>query len=75
MRLPMSEAFRVPEQRGDRLLEAMDAFVLAGALKKYRTAKSGIRFKHHTMLVHHSQLKGQHEVLVDRIRALGSRRI
>lgn len=54
----------------DRLLEAMDAFVLTGAIKKYREKKDGLEFKHHTMLVHHSVSKDDHRLLVSRIEAL-----
>ena len=35
-----------------KLLEAIDAYVLSGAVKLYREGKGGIRFQHHTMLVH-----------------------
>ncbi|MFH9618190.1 Z1 domain-containing protein [Streptomyces pratensis] len=44
------------EDTGDRLQEALDAFVLTGALKLYRT-DHGVpdgAFRHHTMLVHQS---------------------
>jgi hypothetical protein len=61
-------------QKGDnRLLEALDSFVLSGALKKFRTSRQKVPFKHHTMLVHHSHLKGHHELLVDDIRQLWSK--
>ncbi|MFE9634833.1 Z1 domain-containing protein [Streptomyces sp. NPDC006463] len=57
---------------GDRLLEAMDAFVLAGALKLYRVANGFPEgaFRHHTMLVHESVRVADHAVLADRIKAL-----
>lgn len=39
--------------RKDELQEALDMFVLTGAIKKYREAKNPrLSFKHHTMLVH-----------------------
>ncbi|WP_457188663.1 Z1 domain-containing protein [Nocardioides sp. P5_E3] len=34
------------------LSEALDAWVLSGAIKKYREAKTGRVYRHHTMLVH-----------------------
>ncbi|MFI1066057.1 Z1 domain-containing protein [Streptomyces spororaveus] len=57
---------------GDRLLEAMDAFVLAGALKLYRAAE-GVPdgpFRHHTMLVHESVRVVDHAALAGRIKGL-----
>jgi hypothetical protein len=54
----------------DQLLEAMDAFVLTGALKKYREKRSGLEFKHHTMLFHHSVKKDDQREVISRIRAL-----
>lgn len=54
----------------DRLQEAMDTFVLTGAIKKYRASKDGLEFKHHTMLVHHSVSKDDHHALVSKIETL-----
>ncbi|MCQ4624876.1 Z1 domain-containing protein [Corynebacterium sp. CCUG 69979] len=45
------DAFR--DVRRDELQQALDMFVLTGAIKKYREAHApGLKFKHHTMLVH-----------------------
>lgn len=60
------------ESTGDRLQEAMDAFVLTGALKLYRE-KHGVPsgpFRHHTMLVHESVRMAEHAVLAERIRTM-----
>ncbi|MGW1540472.1 Z1 domain-containing protein [Streptomyces sp. NPDC002309] len=65
---PVMEA----ESTGDRLQEAMDAFVLTGALKLYRE-KHGVPsdpFRHHTMLVHESVRMAEHAVLAERIRTM-----
>ncbi|MEU1197282.1 Z1 domain-containing protein [Streptomyces sp. NPDC005813] len=65
---PLMEA----ESTGDRLQEAMDAFVLTGALKLYRE-KQGVPsdpFRHHTMLVHESVRMAEHAVLAERIRTM-----
>lgn len=41
------------QERTEELKEALDMFVLTGAIKKFREAKHpGHTFKHHTMLVH-----------------------
>jgi hypothetical protein len=53
-----------------RLREALDAFVLTGALKKFRQEHTGITFKHHTMLFHHSVKKDDQVDVVRDIRAL-----
>jgi hypothetical protein len=62
----------------DDLIKALRSFVLAGALKLFREAKDPNRyketyFKHHTMLVHTSPLKGEHSSLADRVRDLWDR--
>ncbi|MFF6980687.1 Z1 domain-containing protein [Streptomyces sp. NPDC008343] len=52
----------IDESTGDRLQEAMDAFVLSGALKLYRS-DNGVAdspFRHHTMLAHQSVRKDDH---------------
>ncbi len=57
---------------GDRLQEALDAFVLTGALKLYR-AEHGVDeepFRHHTMLVHESVRMAEHTALAQRITTL-----
>ncbi|WP_432185996.1 Z1 domain-containing protein [Streptomyces sp. Tue6028] len=63
------------EDTGDRLQEAMDAFLLTGALKLYR-ADHGVPegpFRHHTMLVHSSVRTNDHAELAERIRDMWSR--
>ena len=42
------------------LREALDAWVLSGAIKKYREAQTGRVFRHHTMLVHEDVSKAAH---------------
>ncbi len=47
-----------------KLREAVDAFVLSGAIKLYReSVVSGPSFKHHTMLVHESVKQIEHAAL------------
>ncbi|MEW2081431.1 Z1 domain-containing protein, partial [Streptomyces sp. NPDC005283] len=56
----------------DRLLEAMDAFVLSGALKLYRI-EQGVeqgKFRHHTMLVHESVKMADHAALALRLNSM-----
>ncbi|MFG2927027.1 Z1 domain-containing protein [Streptomyces achromogenes] len=60
------------DSTGDRLQEALDAFVLTGALKLYR-ADHGVPsgpFRHHTMLVHESVRMAEHAALALRINTL-----
>lgn len=60
------------EDTGDRLQEALDAFVLTGALKLYR-ADRGVDdtpFRHHTMLVHESVKMAEHASLALRINSM-----
>ncbi|WP_081241002.1 Z1 domain-containing protein [Streptomyces viridosporus] len=60
------------DSTGDRLQEAMDAFVLSGALKLYR-ADHGVpdaNFRHHTMLAHESVRQDDHADLALRINSM-----
>lgn len=62
----------IRNETGDRLQEAMDAYVLTGALKLYR-ADRGVDdkpFRHHTMLVHQSVKIDDHAELAERITAM-----
>ncbi|MET9917823.1 Z1 domain-containing protein [Streptomyces sp. NPDC006435] len=59
----------IRDDTGDRLQEAMDAFVLTGALKLYRIDRGVPEgpFRHHTMLVHESVRMDDHADLALRI--------
>ncbi|MFF0585316.1 Z1 domain-containing protein [Streptomyces sp. NPDC003781] len=62
----------IHDSTGDRLQEAMDAFVLSGALKLYR-ADHGVPdgpFRHHTMLAHESVRQDDHADLALRINSM-----
>jgi hypothetical protein len=62
----------IDEDIDGALLEALDTFVLTGAIKLFREEASGKpgRFKHHTMLVHESVKQAHHRELADHIREL-----
>ncbi|MEV5977562.1 Z1 domain-containing protein [Streptomyces sp. NPDC052114] len=57
---------------GSSLREALDAFVLSGALKLYRAAvdPAGAAYRHHTMLVHESVRVADHRELRERLLGL-----
>lgn len=59
-----------PDARDAEMLAALDAYVLAGAVKLHRAATLGKPklFRHHTMLVHESVKTAEHAVLADDIR-------
>ncbi|MGW1063501.1 Z1 domain-containing protein [Streptomyces aureus] len=62
----------IEDSAEDRLQEALDAFVLTGALKLYR-ADRGVPsdpFRHHTMLVHESVRMTEHAELSRRIESM-----
>lgn len=61
------------EARVAELQEALDAFVLTGAVKLYRRGPLGEKFRHHTMLVHESVKMDEHAILADKIRELWKR--
>lgn len=62
-----------PEGRLDELQQALDAFVLTGAIKLFRREPCGESFRHHTMLVHESVKMADHAKLADEIRELWKR--
>jgi len=56
------------------ILGALDAFVLTGAIKKWRESLgTGLAFRHHTMLVHESVRTSDQSVLADRFRSVWKR--
>jgi hypothetical protein len=56
------------------LQAALDAFLLSGALKLYREARSGgdLRFRHHTMLIHESVRTADHRELAELVQQIWS---
>ncbi|MCD2441442.1 Z1 domain-containing protein [Agromyces sp. SYSU K20354] len=57
-------------RRESELQEALDAWVLSGAIKKFREARGARSYRHHTMLVHESVKTAEHEATADHVRAL-----
>lgn len=49
-----------PGLHKDELRTALDAWVLSGAIKKFREAKTGRIFRHHTMLIHEDVRNAAH---------------
>ncbi|WP_063057183.1 Z1 domain-containing protein [Nocardia salmonicida] len=57
------------DRRDAELARAIDAWMLAGAIKKYReTLSANLRFRHHTMLVHESVKRADHAETADAVR-------
>lgn len=68
---PLSgDAENNPVRRNAELQEALDAWVLSGAIKKFRESVSSVPFRHHTMLVHESVRRAEHLATADDIRTL-----
>jgi hypothetical protein len=61
-----------PVKNEEKLLEAMDSFVLSGAVKLYRASQGPIHFRHHTMLVHQAMRRAYHREQAEQIRNLWS---
>lgn len=59
---PRLKDAEAPAGAPPKLQQAVDSFVLAGAIKCFREARSGgdLRFRHHTMLVHTSAKQADH---------------
>jgi hypothetical protein len=55
---------------GDEMQQALDLFVLTGALKLYREEYEGRRHKHHTMLIHESVKQVDHRELAEEVRKM-----
>jgi hypothetical protein len=49
---------------------ALDAFVLSGAVKLWRSSRLGHKHRHHTMLIHSATQKRQHEKLAQLVEEL-----
>lgn len=62
-----------PVGRVEELQEALDAWVLSGAIKKYREANSDLGYRHHTMLVHESVKRDDHADTAADVRSLWSK--
>lgn len=65
----VGDAATNPDGRHSELQDALDAWVLTGALKKFREGESS-RFRHHTMLVHESVKQVEHLVTAEDIRSI-----
>lgn len=65
-----------PEAERDEIGAAIDAFVLSGAIKKWRESVEPKRFgyRHHTMLVHESVKTSEHSDLASTFRSVWSER-
>ena len=58
------------DSKPKNLQKAIDSFILAGAIKKYRAAQDDkMKFRHHTMLAHSSARVADHKLLADEVRA------
>lgn len=56
------------DDKPSNLLQAIDSYILAGAIKLYRNSMdSSLKFKHHTMLVHLTQLQVDHKAFAKEI--------
>lgn len=59
-----------PARRRSELKRALDAWVLSGAIKKYRETNSEMTFRHHTMLVHEDVKNAVQQESADLVTAL-----
>lgn len=56
------------DEERNEIREALDAFVLTGAIKLWRASRNpGLDFRHHTMLAHQSVQQAEHKDLADLI--------
>lgn len=70
----VADAEEDPSAEEAEILEALDMFVLTGAIKKWREQlHQGFSYRHHTMLVHESVRTSDHAELADRFRTVWMR--
>lgn len=63
---PFIRSVKGADEKEENLLKAIDTYLLAGALKLYREQEDkDLRFRHHTMLVHHSPFKIVHDEVAE----------
>ncbi|MGE2736100.1 Z1 domain-containing protein [Mycolicibacterium vaccae] len=55
-------------RRKSEMLNALDSFILSGAIKIYRGNADGLRIRHHTMMVHESTRNAEQKDQADLIR-------
>jgi hypothetical protein len=58
------------EDLGGVMQQALDMFILTGAIKLYREVNEERRFKHHTMLIHESVKQVDHLQLAEAVREM-----
>jgi hypothetical protein len=58
------------DEKPENLQRAIDSYVLAGAIKRWRAANNAaLKFRHHTMLVHVSEKQVEHKAMAKLVRA------
>lgn len=57
-----------PERRTKELQEALDSWVLSGAIKKFRESRGAKQYRHHTMLIHESVKRADHGITANDVR-------
>ena len=70
VRALVGDAEHDPDARRAELQTALDAWVLTGAIKKYRESTSDLRYRHHTMLVHESVAQAAHSIAASDVRTI-----
>jgi hypothetical protein len=59
------------DEEASNLRKAIDSYVLSGAIKLFRTnIDPSLKFKHHTMLVHVSQLQADQKILAKMVQSI-----
>ncbi|GHF11786.1 Z1 domain-containing protein [Pseudolysinimonas yzui] len=66
----VGDAEHDPDARRSEIQAALDAWVLSGAIKKYRESVSDLRYRHHTMLVHESVSRADHSDAASDVRTI-----
>ncbi|OAV77189.1 Z1 domain-containing protein [Dietzia sp. 111N12-1] len=61
-----------PDLRYEELQNALDSWVLSGAIKLYRQGCSSLRFRHHTMLIHEATTQAAHAAAAEDVRRIWS---
>jgi len=59
-----------PALHSREMQEALDSWVVSGAIKKYREAHSDYHYRHHTMLIHESVSRDSHSETAKTVRKM-----
>ncbi|MBW6439255.1 Z1 domain-containing protein [Actinoplanes hulinensis] len=65
---PDDDSTNSDDERRQEIRAAIDAFLLAGAIKLYREQHHSVRYRHHTMMIHEATKTAEHSKMAGLVR-------